>query len=262
MKKGILEEAMKNIPEEYKLEALETHNQEAEVTSLNKRTNLKKAVVVAIAASFILALGITAGATGLFGMVLRDPKPNETFTIEYYVYDEEDNETKTIIVDGISKVVQIDGPDKCQAVEFKANYLPQPYKSHGGDFGNPDTWNNYLQLEVGTGSINIYLFYSSELGKDGCLYLQDNVYKESRGDMGEYEVVKLEATPCGDEQADYTNQYLIMYHPDGYVIVIAGTIDMKEIEKTAQCLDVRKTNEIVKYDPNGDHQISLWSGLG
>lgn len=257
MKKGMLEEAMNNIPEEFKLEALETHNHGAQITSINRKSNIRKALVVAIAASFILALGITAGATGLFGMVVRNPEPNET--IEMDIGDH----NNPLIIDTLSKIVKIEGPDECDKVEFKANYLPKNYTSKGGEFGNPKSWNDFLQVETPGGAINIYLFYSAQLGKDGCLFLADIEYSENRYQKGEYEVVELSGSIENLYSEElHTENYVVMYHPDGYVLVISGFNDIKVLEKVADGIEVRKAGGTVRYNPDGDHKFMLFSGVG
>lgn len=275
MRPEVISEAIKNISDEYKLEALELHDQAkvSEITNM-KRGISKRLVGVGVAASLALALGITAYATDFFGIKQRDAAPGEKLTVEYQVEDEDGYSTEVVTYDKVSKYVSFEGPESCNKVEFLPSYLPAGYINEGS-FGDPTTWGaDPLQFfDANYNVYNIELYYTAQFGPDGFMFFEDEFRSVEEAQIGEYNALKMVGhtegdidIPDGIESDDdtyysYDDCYIILQHPDGYIFFLSGE-DMGELEKIAQGLSVRATEGVVTYDPSANHQYYMVNGVG
>lgn len=300
MKRGVVSEAMNMIPEEYKLKALEVLNQAevSEITNMKKRS-MRRTLTVAVAATMTLALGtVVAAKTGLFGMTMREPAPSEkTITESYVFHDEETGEDELYVIQkDVTAVIDFDGQTECQGIEFKLNYLPSMTTIPGGEFGDPNGWNeDMLQFETENGSVTVMTYYDAQFGQDGIYYFDEDLYNVERLTMGEYDVYKLSSAysldyeysveqDCFTEEnpeenleenleenpeeinciitTDYTYNYIIMHHPDGYILVIGGSESMDVLTEVAQNIEVQHTDKVFQSTEFTAQNIEAYNGVG
>lgn len=267
MKRDVMSDALNNISEEYIDEALGLHRSEvvSEMGDMNTKKVRRRFGVAVIAAVLVLAFGVSAYATDLFGLFSKEPEPGETITINYDIadYDEEGNELDTVTHEeveysDITKIINLKGPQTSSKVEFKANYLPGGYDTN---FGNENDWNSFMQGESERGDYNIRLVYSADLGDDGRLFTMDIVKEETSYTEGEYDIYKL---LCADNYDDSRSvYYYLMYNKEkGYMIIVSGSESKEILEEIADGLEIRETGEYIEYNPNSSHDIYLSDGVG
>ena len=266
MKDNIISEVVNNIDDDYIDEALEFHTSDV----INMKTNRKhKILVVGIAASLTLALGVTAYAAGVFMMSKRDAEPSETITREYVI---DDDEIETVVYDDVSKLITFEGLDECNEIEFKANDIPSEYNI---EFGDSDDWNMFLQGVREDGHcFNIQLFYTSEFGDNGSLFLTEETVLEEEITEGDYQIYKFETIyepeyiegwydPEEDLAEPAAEYYYLMYNTsEGYLIVVSSSVSMADCEQIAAGLEIRETGEVITYNPNEAHDFYLCNGVG
>ena len=273
MRPEVISEAIKNISEEYKLEALELHDQAvvSEITNMKSHGISKKVVVVGLAASLTLALGVTAYATDFFGIKQRDAAPGESLTIDYNIDDGEGGTfPQAVTYDKVSKYLSFDGPTSCNKVEFKVNYLPAGYIDDG-IFGDPTDWNdNIVQvLDPNYRVYNIQLYYTAQFGPDGFMFFEDDFKSVEETKIGEFDALKMTGNLEGDYEAEegvtehysYDTSYIILQHPDGYIFFIGGA-DMGELENIANGIEIRPADGVINYDANDGHSFYMVNGVG
>ena len=273
MKREIISEAMSNIAEEYRAEALELHDPEVVSGSKNMK---KKIVTIVLAAAITTALGATAYAA-LNGMAARDGEPDESLVIEesatvfedIHWTDEETGEevvgtlyqdAQTFVYEDVSKVFTFDPMDSCNEIEFRASYLPDGYTVM---WGPANEWIDIAQGDYNMGErcYNIRVFYASQFGPDGSLFTQDVIESEETYEDGDFTIYKISATIySGPEKPVY--YYLMYNNVEGYLIVIDTTESMQVCEDIAAGLEIRTTGGVVNYDPDAEHDIYLCTGIG
>lgn len=291
MKRGIMSEAVRNIDEEYRLEALNLLNQ-AEVSELTnmKQKNVRKIVTVAIAATMTLALGgVVAAKTGLFGMNVREAQPEETVKQEYHEYDPE---TTELIEEGVvevepSHIVNIAGVGECNGIEFKVGDIPEGAMPVG-DFGDLYGWNENLQFcieyeDETMDFVDIKTYYDPEFANGGVLYTMGNVINIEEGQIGDYETYKFNIVEMCEresyEEDDPSVQFaedgspiipdveaisdaLILHHPDGYIFVITSSAGFDMMERVAEGLEIRKTDKVMEATSFGDFSFMINTAAG
>ena len=272
MRPEVISEAINNISDEYKLEALELHNQAtvSEVTNMTTHKSTKRFVGVGIAASLTLALGITAFATDFFGIRTRDAEPEETLEVVYTVDGEG---PQTITYDTVSKYVSFDGPTTCNKVEYMLNYLPDGF-THD-DWGNPTGWKDGRAqfFDANYNVYNVELFYTAQFGSDGFMFFDDEISDTEQTSIGEYDAIKMRGHREGDivipdgivtdddTHYAYDECYIVMQHPDGYIFFLAGD-DMDELETIAENIEIRQTGGTISYDESENHSWYMCNGVG
>ena len=157
MKREVISEAMSNISEEYRAEALQLHD--PEVISGQKHMK-KKIITIALVAAITTALGATAFAA-LSGMSARDGEPGETIvanfpaesieavvpvgdtgeTMETIVYQEADS----CVYTNITKVFTFDAFTSCDEMEFKTNYAPDGFIYNWGAPDDVEEGHTFLE---------------------------------------------------------------------------------------------------------------------
>ena len=270
MKREVISEAMSNIAEEYRAEALEMHSLEVVSGPGNMK---KKIVTIILAAAIMAALGATAYAA-LTGMTSRDGEPGETIVMDIPAYscdvtmeDEGGNQIQATLYqdassctyEDITKVFTFDGRESCNEIQFMASYLPEGYTVNWGPAGE---WIDVAQGDYNMGErcYNIRVFYSSQFGPDGSLFTQDVIDSEETFEDGDFTIYKISATIYG---CDIPVYYYLMYNNvEGYLIVIDSTESMQVCEDIAAGLEIRTTGGVVNYDPNESHDIYLCTGVG
>ena len=274
MKREVIEEAMSNISEEYIAEALELHDPEVVSGSGNMK---KKIITIILAAAITTALGATAYAALDGGMSARDGEPGESLVIEepaqvfeeVYWTDEETGEevvgtlyqdAQTLVYEDVSKEFTFVPMDSCNAIEFRASYLPDGYTVM---WGPANEWIDVAQGDqnLGENCYNIRVYYASQFGPDGSLFTQDIIDSEEVIEDGDFTIYKISASIyCAPERPVY--YYLMYNNVEGYLIVIDATESMQVCEDIAAGLEFRTTGGVVNYNPDGEHDIYLCTGIG
>ncbi|SMC37262.1 hypothetical protein SAMN06296952_0779 [Oscillospiraceae bacterium] len=270
MKREVISEALNNISEEYRAEALEMHSLEVVSGPGNMK---KKIVTIILAAAITAALGATAYAA-LTGMTSRNGEPEETLVNEIPAYtcdvteeDEDGNQiqttfyqdAQTLTYEDISKVFTFDGRESCNEIQFMASYLPEGYTVNWGPAGE---WTDVAQGDYNMGErcYNIKVYYASQFGPDGSLFSQDVFDSEEVIEDGDFIIYKLSGTVYG---SDIPVFFYLMYNTaEGYLIEIDSTESMEVCENIAAGLEIRTTGGVVNYDPNESHDIYLCTGIG
>lgn len=275
MRPEVISEAINDISEEYKLEALELHDKEVVSDEINMGSHKasKKVVGIGIAVGLTLAFGVTAYATDLFGIRQHDVEPDETIAVKYELEDEAgETYVDVISYDNIGKCLFFEGPATCEKVEFKANFLPEGCECTFPEEMNMTGWNDYnLQVLDAEGYvINIEVHYSAEFGTDGCMFFEESFTNTEETTIGEYDALKMTGfceyileEPAPGEASSYRddNCYVILENSEGCIFVISGQ-NMDELVKIAEGLETRKTGETIDYDPNAEHNLYTGNGVG
>ena len=219
--------------------------------SRQKHYTVRRTVsLVLIAAVLVSLLTATAYALGLFKLNKNHIPEDVTVHGEWIERDSEGN---------ITDVQDMRYPDTnlvftydCEAtphyVQFKPGWLPM----EGFGWGE-DGWYGYYgnDGDSAEGQIpyKIEIFYAHP-GYQLVMMYQSDIVEEST--WGEYEVTKLiNHNPYwGDDN------YVLLFNPEhGYMIRVGGGLDMEIMEKIAQNLEVRITDEEVEYNP--DYNIGI-----
>ena len=271
MKREVISEAMSKISEEYRAEALKLHD--PEVISGQKHMK-KKIITLALVAAITAALGATAYAA-LSGMTTRDAEPEETIVANLsaedipavVMVDEETGETMETIIHqeedsfvytNITKVFTFDSFTSCEEVEFKTNYAPDGYTYN---WGAPNEWSEALQgdYNMGEKSYNVNVYYASQFGPDGCIFIKDTIDSEESTQDGEFIIYKAWGTSA--DTGTPVLYYLKYNMTEGYVIAIATTDSMELAEHIADSIELRTTGNTVEYDEY-NNVIYLCNGVG
>lgn len=275
MKHGVVSDAMNKIPEEYKLEALELLNQAevSEITNMKSKKSVSKIIAVACAATITLAVGATVAAkTGVFGTSVRKAEPSETVKCKELDIDENTGLEKVVEVDKeVKTVIEFDGESECQGIEFKLGYLPPVTTIPGGEFGDPYDWNeDFLQFETDVGSVTVSVYYDSQFGTDGVLFLGVDANNIEQTSIGEYDVYKfdieysLEPSEFDSEDVvyDYAYNYVVLHHPSGHIIVVGGSDTMDTLSQVAENIQVQYTDKVYQNTDMSSHSFEAYYGVG
>lgn len=270
MKREVISEAMSNISEEYRAEALQLHDPEV----ISGQKNMKKKIItIALVAAITTALGATAFAA-LSGMSARDGEPGETIvanfpaesieavvpvgdtgeTMETIVYQEADS----CVYTNITKVFTFDAFTSCDEMEFKTNYAPDGFIYN---WGAPDEWCDALQGDYNMGEkcYNVNIYYASQFGSDGCIFTEDTIDSEESYEDGDFIIYKLWGSSDYSENPVF---FYLMYNTvEGYVIVIDTSDSMELAETIADSIELRTTGNTVEYD-EFNNIVYLANGVG
>ncbi|MBO7450266.1 MAG: hypothetical protein J6U54_07820 [Clostridiales bacterium] len=299
MKKETISEAMKNISEEYVLEALELHNREVvSDNDIMKASNIKKKVlIVAIAAVVAGAVGITAFAA-LRGINSETPEPSETITqkVKSYVPEDDSEETtevspsevqeKSVIAqqtniasyDGeaitytnMSKTLTFNGPEECQAIRIKLTSIPEGYHFLVGriDEWAPDNAIQATLVETDENGneiehvFNITVNYSSQFGPDGSMMFFDDFDTESDEQDGNIFIHKMSGMSSSSGDYPLGVAYTVMFcQPEGYIVTIAAeTPELCDQLQNALVIEERGFTAYAEYDPESPNWY-MCNGIG
>ncbi len=270
MKREVISEAVNNISEEYRAEALESHNREVVSGSGNMK---KKIVTIAVVAALITALGVTTYAAIEGRMSVRDAEPEETVLVtldselEEYVTPEGSEESfveesQDLVYNGVTKIFTFEGPSVCNEIEIMTTHVPEGYTPF---FGGSDEWTpgaqgvNYDSERQDR--YNVTIFYTSDLGPDGSIFMMDTIDSESEEEDGDLTIYRLSGESGGIE--GWPVYYYIMFNRvEGYIIVVTCNESMEECEAIADGLEIRTTGNTVEYDENDIHDLLIGNSLG
>ena len=239
-------------------------------TNRKPRRLTKKAVTLALAAALLLALGVTAYATDLFGMNVRPATEEELELGAYPVWDEEGNVDyeagPQLPADGLT--FTWDGDTPVYRVEFRPGWLPQ-FPNHA--------WDITGVAEVAWRAENWYCNLSHDMGRGGygdlgICYQISLCYAEPGKRMtlfGEYQTVETET--WGDlsvtkvemrymEERGPENYVILFSESQGYMVVIGGSEDLETLEHIARELEIRHTDELVEPGQSGWGMLNIGRG--
>ena len=292
MKRETIEEAINNISEEYRQEVLDVEN-----ASISDNANMggkkpgKKIILLGIAATLGLGLGVTTYARGGFGMKSEVPETEVTYTVPvesevmevYYVtesvIDDEGNVTE--IVDDTPSYITTEsfdmeyenitykftfaGPDECKKISFKANYLPDNYDSiwaGGNTYGDEYLYVINDDIEA---SIMIDAHYVPEFGKDGCLFINEyEILNSEQYSEGDLDIVKVERKYNWEDGTSSPTEYLMVVcnREEGYIISIVTVEGFDECQKIYDGLEIISKKKTISYKENANHNVPLYIGCG
>ncbi len=232
----------------------------------------RRALTLALAAALVLALTVGAlAATGVFQMHIREAAPEEAFAGPSVT--QENGETLTYTWDGAKLVFNFEGPEECNRIRFKPDYLPydvNPFFS----VRDADGWYRGLSCEGrGGGSeqpCRIDVYYAPMFLNGGNLLLlyADCVTEIEEEEWNGCRVTKFQTEwentnfPEGTHVVDCS--YYILYQPEqGYILTVSSMQDNPdELEQIAKSLQIEQTDEIVSAADYQGHNEFLDSGIG
>jgi hypothetical protein len=234
-------------------------------TNQKPRRLTKKAVALALAAALLLALGVTAYATGLFGINIRPATAEELEPGAYPVRDEEGNwdyeAGMQLPTDGLTFSLSSEEP--VYRVEFRPGWLPAE-PNHGFRFGDPSAadviaqglepwdpegWYTNLSNDSGPrgswGDLGIrYQIYSGNLRPGLRLTLLGD-YRIVKTDIwDDVELIEVEALYM--EERGRENYVFLFSESRGYLVVVGGGDDLEVLEHIARELEIRQTDRLVE----------------
>lgn len=271
MKREMISEAMNNISEEYRLEALEVHNRDvSEVTNMSTKKNTKKFVIVGIAAALTCALGATAYATVAGRLNVREPEPEETVSYvipshDFEVIDEEGNvltiheDEQVVVYEDVTREFTFNGPEACNEIQFMPTYLPENYEV---SWGNSNEWCESAQgvLNDDWSTYNINVFYASQFGTDGMLVLEEPVVAESVEETETEVIYDLET--CYSESDVHVYYHIVYNTVDGYIIVVSSSESSEICENIYNGLEIQTTGNVLTADSFDYNVAYLCNGIG
>ena len=218
----------------------------ADETKMTGKKLGRRAAAIAIAAALVLALGITAAATNLFGFGMRPAEEGEVFRVgcvwdDYYWKD-------------AKMVLEMDGPAECNRIRFRPGWLPAEPNGYFS-ITEDGEWYTTLSCE-GSGSnqpCRIDVYYASQFHNGGhAILLYDTPAEVMEETWGDYQIMKFDTVhtlPASDSMPERTlrNNYYLMFNQKlGYLIVISsmeGSVDT--LEHVGQNLTVDVTDEVI-----------------
>ena len=248
----------------------------------------KRIITLALAAALILALGITAYATGMFGMQSRQPDPSETFRISWA-----ENPSGYIEWSNAKLAVTFPETAESKEIEFRPGWLPyeMPAELGGSQPWNglsSETWFSRLTSETlafDDGPNTVAAFrdmsqplliesYSMSMFNNGgamlMLYYTPGEITEEHWDEQNVDVMYFSATQHFDAvprfdlpERTVTQNYALLSNAEaGWVVRLAGEIGMDELLEVAKHLEIRETGNILTYDDFENHYLFFDGGVG
>lgn len=218
-----------------------------------KHFAVRRALSIAlVAAVLVTLLTATAYALGLFRLNKNHIPEEVTVHGEWIERDSEGNITHVQNMDytNTNLTFTYDCEGTPRYVEFKPGWLPIPGNTPGADQGG---WYSYFGNDGNSASsqipYKIECFYAVP-GYQLVMMFESEITEETT--WNGYEVTKLvNHNPVwGDDN------YILLFSPEhGYMIRVGGGLDMETMERIAKDLEVRITDEEVKYNP--DYNIGI-----
>lgn len=261
MRREVIENAINNISDQYKDEAL-AYQSKAEVSEIDGMSSKKtrRIFTAGIAVAMIAAMGATAYATGIFNVKTRDPEPQETLVAHWEAYDENDEiETVETEYTNVKKIIEVEGDvTQVDEIEIRLNHSFDGY-----DFsatGDPTNWNCLLQGEGPEGFFNVAIYYMPLFSNDGCLFMLDDIVSEETfiGEDG-FQHYKVTAM---NEVGLASYYHFVFDEQAGHVIVSMSSISDEFTDSLLADLEIRTTGNLVEYDESEDNIYLIVNGLG
>ena len=228
----------------------------------------KKLLRTLLIAAVIMALmSVTAYAAGLFNMNGRKTAEDEVFPVHFYTEEGD--------ISGNWKgtyALKFDGPDVCQAVRCRFNWLPDRYSTVGkvdeegwlnsfGWDGDPTKIPHGTHMELGVPGVYadfviVDVYYAPQFDDGGALILlssePENITEETWDQLS---VVRFQApyrysdwNADGEpEELTVTANFLVLFHPDeGWILTLRGVCPEEELLEIARNAEIEQTEEVVK----------------
>ena len=285
-----LMDAMGGIRDEYLRSAEDLLGYNTEERNVISEKNIKKPLrdtrrIILIAAAVACFLTVTAFAARLFSVSRRVPDPDETFRV---VWSEDEN--GFIEWNNAKLVLTFPETEESKEIEFRPRYLPFELPETLG-FSIPetglssDTWFTRFSAETlgcwapeetrvyeDIGQPLLIERYSMSMFNDGgailMLYHTPSDIKEEQ--WGDLDVLKFRGTQHLDARPEFGQEaYTIEYNyvllsnaDDGWIITVAGMLDMDTIVKVAENIEVRETGNILTSDDFQNKFVFMDGGVG
>lgn len=242
---------------------------------------------ILIAAAITALLAVTAFAM-FFAFSYRVPEGDETFRISWV-------ENPSGYIEWSDAKLAVTFPDTAvsQKIEFRPGWLPfeLPQRldlSAPGDALTADTWftrltaeslcwqagPNYIPEYSGyTQPLEIKTYSMAEFNDGGALlmlYQTPGEIAKEHWDGQDVDVLRfcgtqvLEARPEFDvpERTLEYNYAVLSNARSGWIVVVAGQLDMDTITRVAKNLEIRETGETAAYEDFPDHYAFFDGGVG
>lgn len=231
----------------------------------------KRIITLAVAAALILALGITAYATGLFSMLTRRPNSEESFRISWT------EGPGYIEWTDVKLAISFPETDESKEIQFRPGWLPEAMASMDREKWR---WGFTAEMLAGTDAyrdmyqpLQIQAYAMSKFNNGGALLLlyhkPDEIREDHWDDKGVdvlsfHGVNHLEAVPeYNVPERDLEQNFVVLSDPEaGWVIALSGQIDLNEMLEVARNLEIRETGKILTYEDFEDHYTFFDGGVG
>ena len=289
MNRDRLFQALSGLDDRYIAEAIRYAPEDASGASERiVKMKTKRIITIVLAAVLLLALGLTAYATGFFGMQTRTPDPSETFRINWA-------EDPKGYIEWTDAKLAVTFPETAESkdVEFRPGWLPYELPSelrgcHPWSNLSAETWfsrltsedlasadgpNTVAEFKDMSQPLLIEKYAMSQFNNGGAmllLYYTPEQITEEHWDGQDVDVMYFHATQHFDAVPEYNmpertleQNIIVMSNAEGgWVVRLAGEIGMDEMLKVARNLEIRETGEILTYEDFEDHYLFFDGGVG
>ena len=210
---------------------------------------------LALVAAIAAMLTATAYAAGLFQLHMDRPDP-ETEVSGTWIERNEDGSIEhmqTLRYPDAGFVFTFESEVSPHRVQFKPGWLPE--HSEGPEFGEPDAegWYDYLS-DNGVDRQIPYVIHVIYMCQGYTLVLNGDCEVVKEGKQDDYTLREIRAS-WNPEHIDDGNYLLLIDEEEGYAIVVSGTNSMEDMERIAENLEIRVTDEEVNFNP--DYNIGI-----
>ncbi len=226
---------------------------------------IKTTRILLIAAVITALLGITAYATGFFGLRGRDVSPEESFPVSFGTdWDEAYGAWKG------TYALEFDSPETCQPVRYRFGWLPEDLEFFWYET-DAEGWVERFDYTPGSDSISWYehmeaeiaetedffisdIYYAPQFVNGGALILlnqvPDEITQETWGDLS---VQMFSCSTWRDWKSGEAGSYnspvnhVVLFHPEqGWIFSVRGTVSMEDLVKIARNIEVEQTEGLVE----------------
>ena len=214
---------------------------------------------IVLVAALIIALSVTASATGLFGL---KPELMERAKVEAQW------DGRNVTLSDVGLVFTFDSAERPNQVEFKPGWLPSQPTPAGRKTMAAVDWNQYM-ADYGDGDNGnhipwlICVYYAkpnfSYMLAGDCTVIKTEMWDE-------LQVTEVELDYTFEKYHDRVEHYLFLFSETyGYLITIGGTDDWETLEHIARELEIRVTDRPYEYWDDASEGFTYGSlnlGLG
>ncbi|MBR5343131.1 MAG: hypothetical protein IK149_04470 [Oscillospiraceae bacterium] len=232
----------------------------------------KRIITLVLAAALILALGVTAWATGFFSMLTRRPDPDETFRITWY-------DGPGGYVEWTDAKLAVTFPETAvsKEIQFRPGWLPEEMASMDRDNWR---WRFTAEMLAGQGvyqdmsqPLQIQAYAMSQFNNGGALlllYYRPDAISEDHWDEQGVDVLcfhgvnHLDAEPAFNvPERDLQQNFVVLANEEaGWVVTLSGEISLEDMMKVARNLEIRETGKMLSYGDFEDHYAFFDGGIG
>jgi len=219
---------------------------------------------IAIAAALVCLLAVTALAAGLFDWHSRIAQPGEKFVAHYY----SESRSGYVEWDNATLVLELDGPAECNKIQIRPGWMPFELTEEWKNYNGHDGWYDEMYIFRGYGipmdlggdmadleiPCQVQVYYGAQFANGGAAILNDYepgsiTEKTINGHKALLFEAKLEL-PANEEdhipaRTLHMNYVILLSEDEGYMLMIGGHAGLDVLEKIAENLEVRTTDEII-----------------